>query len=141
MLWIQRELVLPEFSRGIHPITSHVTAAIPELRQVTAGLLHVFIHHTSAALTINESADSDVPRDLAAVTATLWPEHFPYRHTIEGRDDMPAHIAASMFGCDLTIPVGDGSLKLGVWQGIFLVEARIHGGRRHIILTLSGTEA
>ncbi|MDO4558931.1 MAG: secondary thiamine-phosphate synthase enzyme YjbQ [Planctomycetia bacterium] len=138
MIWLQRELVLPEHSHGIHAITSYVVNALPELRQVSVGLLNVFIRHTSAGLTINENADPDVPQDLTAVSKTLFPEDFPYRHTLEGRDDMPAHLASSIFGSSLTIPVGDGRLQLGVWQGLFLVEARYHGGRRHLVLTLSG---
>ena len=102
------------------------------------GLLNVFIQHTSASLTINENADPDVPADLEASFSSLVPEDFPYRHTSEGSDDMPAHVKASLLGSSVTIPVADGSLGLGTWQGIYLCEHRRHGGRRRLVLTLWG---
>ena len=102
------------------------------------GLLHVFVQHTSASLTINENADPDVPADLEASFSSLVPEDFPYRHTSEGSDDMPAHVKASLLGSSVTIPVADGSLGLGTWQGIYLCEHRRHGGRRRLVLTLWG---
>ncbi|HUG92783.1 MAG TPA: secondary thiamine-phosphate synthase enzyme YjbQ [Planctomycetaceae bacterium] len=136
--WFQHELTLPPFPRGLHLITRQVVDALPELPRVAAGLLHVFLLHTSASLTINENADPDVPQDLAASLDALAPEDFPYRHTVEGPDDMPAHVKALLTGTSLTIPVRDGRLCLGTWQGLFLCEHRNHGGRRRLVLTLHG---
>jgi secondary thiamine-phosphate synthase enzyme len=138
MPWIQRSIRLPAVPRGFHLITREVVAALPELGGIHAGLLHVFIQHTSASLTINENADPDVPADLESSLAAIAPEDFPYRHTCEGPDDMPAHVKASLLGSSLSIPVADGSLALGTWQGIYLCEHRNHGGRRKLVLTLWG---
>jgi secondary thiamine-phosphate synthase enzyme len=113
-------------------------AALPELARIRVGLLHAFIQHTSASITINENADPDVPADLERSFSHLAPEHFPYRHTIEGPDDMPAHVKAAMIGSSVTTPVAQGSLCLGTWQGIYLCEHRNNGGRRRIVLTLWG---
>jgi secondary thiamine-phosphate synthase enzyme len=136
--WFQRELLLPPFPRGFHLITRRVVEAMPELRDVRAGLLHVFLRHTSASLSINENADSDVPADLEMALDRIAPESAPYRHTIEGADDMPGHVKASLLGASLSIPVREGSLGLGAWQGIYLCEHRDRGGRRQLILTLCG---
>jgi secondary thiamine-phosphate synthase enzyme len=138
MAWIQRALTLPAFSAGFHLITREVLAAVPELAQIETGLLHVFIQHTSASLTINENADPDVPADLESSFAAIAPEDFPYRHTCEGPDDMPAHVKASLLGSSVSIPVDSGKLCLGTWQGIYLCEHRRHGGRRKLVLTLWG---
>ncbi len=138
MAWIQREISLRARSRGFHLVTDDVLEGIPELQQIKAGLLHVFIKHTSASLTINENADPDVPRDLEMAFNKIAPENFPYIHTIEGPDDMPAHVKASMMGSSVTIPVGNGRLVLGTWQGIYLCEHRNHGGNRKLVLTLQG---
>jgi secondary thiamine-phosphate synthase enzyme len=138
MTWIQHDLRLPAFPRGIHKITHHVLDALPELPTVRAGLLHVFIQHTSASLTLNENADPDVLVDLGRVLDAVAPESFPYRHTCEGPDDMPAHVKSSLMGTSLTVPVGGGQLKLGTWQGICLCEHRDRGGRRRLVLTLHG---
>jgi secondary thiamine-phosphate synthase enzyme len=138
MTWIQRTLHLPAHSRGFHLITREVVAALPELASVEAGLLHVFLQHTSASVTINENADPDVPADLESALSAIAPEDFPYRHTVEGPDDMPAHVKTSLLGAGLTIPVGQGELCLGTWQGIYLCEHRQHGGRRKLVLTLWG---
>jgi secondary thiamine-phosphate synthase enzyme len=138
MAWLQRQLALAPRSRGFHLITSDVLHAIPELGEIRVGLLHVFIRHTSASLTINENADSDVRRDLESSLNTIAPEDFPYVHTLEGPDDMPAHVKASLMGSSLTIPVADGHLVLGTWQGIYLCEHRNHGGARSLVLTLWG---
>lgn len=113
-------------------------ASLPELREVRIGLLHLFIQHTSASLSINENADPDVPADLERSLSAIAPEDFPYRHTLEGPDDMPAHVKASLLGCSLTIPIRDGRLCLGTWQGIYLCEHRQQGGRRRIVATLWG---
>jgi len=137
-MWIQHRLQLPAYPRGCHIITRHVVDAIPELSGVRAGLLHVFILHTSASLSINENADPDVPRDLRRSLDAIAPEDFPYDHTCEGPDDMPAHVKATLTGCDLTIPIADGRLCLGTWQGIYLCEHRDHGGRRRLQLTING---
>jgi len=137
-LWLQRDLRLPAFSRGIHPISDHIIRAMPEIAQTRVGLLHVFVRHTSASLTINENADPDVLIDLDRVLASLAPEDFPYRHDCEGPDDMPAHVKASLLDSSLLVPIGDGRLKLGTWQGVCLCEHRRHGGGRNLVLTLQG---
>jgi secondary thiamine-phosphate synthase enzyme len=138
MPWHRHHLTLPPFRRGFHLITRHVVDAVPELSQVGIGWLHVFIQHTSASLSINENADPDVPRDLESSFNAIAPEDFPYVHTCEGPDDMPAHVKASLLGSSLLIPVERGRLTLGTWQGIYLCEHRNHGGPRKLVLTLQG---
>jgi secondary thiamine-phosphate synthase enzyme len=138
--WQQRDLNLKPRRRGLHVITEEVASALAELKSVRVGLLHVFIHHTSASLTINENADAEVLRDLEASLDNLAPEDFPYRHTVEGPDDMPAHVKASLMGSSLTIPIRDGRLVLGTWQGIYLCEHRNHAHSRRLTLTLHGDE-
>lgn len=138
MPWIQRNLTLPAFRRGFHLITDRVLAAIAEVRTIKTGLLHVFIQHTSASLTINENADRDVRHDLEQVFSTIAPESFPYVHTLEGPDDMPAHVKAALLGSSVSIPIKDGRLLLGTWQGIYLCEHRDAGGPRSLVLTLMG---
>ena len=138
MTWIQRHIELQRRPRGFYLITEEVEAALPELRQMRAGLLHVFIQHTSASLSINENADPDVPADLESSLNAIAPEDFPYRHTCEGSDDMPAHVKASLLGCSLTIPVREGRLALGTWQGIYLCEHRNRTSSRSLVLTLHG---
>lgn len=119
-------------------MTDHVVDSLPELARVQVGLLHVFIQHTSASITINENADSDVPLDLESSFDHLAPERFPYRHTVEGPDDMPAHVKAAMLGSSVCVPIADGRLCLGTWQGIYLCEHRNRGGARKLVLTLQG---
>ncbi len=138
MPWFQRDLRLPARPRGFHLITREVVAALPELQRIECGLLHVFIQHTSASLSINENADPDVPADLENSFNALAPEDFPYRHTIEGPDDMPAHVKASLLGCSVFVPVRDGRLALGTWQGIYLCEHRDRASPRTLVLTLQG---
>jgi secondary thiamine-phosphate synthase enzyme len=138
--WQQRDLTLKPRRRGLHLITEEVVSAIKEFKPVRVGLLHVFIQHTSASLTINENADSDVLRDLETSLNNLAPEDFPYRHTDEGPDDMPAHVKASLLGSSLTIPIRDGRMVLGTWQGIYLCEHRNHAHSRRLTLTLHGDE-
>ncbi|MBN1589577.1 MAG: YjbQ family protein [Pirellulales bacterium] len=138
MAWLQREIQLSAFGQGCHPITREVVAALPELKQFKIGLLHIFIQHTSASLTLNENADPDVPVDLQRMLDSLVTEEFPYYHTIEGRDDMPAHVKVSLTDSSLTIPVGNGRLRLGTWQGIFLWEHRRRASRRRLVLTVQG---
>src|SRR6476646_1011697 len=108
MTWTQRQIVLPEASRGFHLVTREILESVPELSQIRTGLLHVFIPHTSASLTINENADPDVPADLESSFAAIAPEDFPYRHTCEGPDDMPAHVKAAMLGSSVSIPITGG---------------------------------
>jgi secondary thiamine-phosphate synthase enzyme len=134
----QTTLTLPPFPRGFHLVTRNVLDAIPQVRELKVGLLHVFIQHTSASLTINENADADVRTDFETAMNHAVPEDLDYVHTIEGPDDMPAHVKASMLGSSVSIPVRDGSLALGTWQGIYLCEHRNHGGRRNLVLTLWG---
>ena len=138
MTWLQRELVLPAMPRGFHLITRQVVEALPELRSLRVGLLHVFIQHTSASITINENADADVPLDLESSFNAIAPEDFPHRHTVEGPDDMPAHVKAALLGSSLTVPIGAGALKLGTWQGLYLCEHRDRASRRRLVLTLWG---
>jgi len=134
----QYQFTLPAAPRGFHLVTQQVVAAIPDLADVRAGLLNVFIQHTSASISINENADPDVPVDLEMAFNKIAPEAWPYVHTCEGPDDMPAHIKASMLGNSLTIPVGNGRLCLGTWQGIYLCEHRNHATSRRLVLTLQG---
>lgn len=138
MNWLQRTITLPPRRRGFHLVTGEVLAAIPELERVRVGLLHVFIQHTSASLTINENADPDVPRDMESSLTAIAPEDFPYVHTVEGPDDMPAHVKASLMGSSVSVPVRDGRLCLGTWQGIYLCEHRNRAGGRKLVLTLHG---
>jgi secondary thiamine-phosphate synthase enzyme len=140
MSWFQQKLALRPKSRGFHLITPEVQDALSQLRQIRVGLLHVFIQHTSASLTINENADRDVRLDLEASLNAIAPEDFPYVHTIEGPDDMPAHVKASLMGSSVTIPIADGRLLLGTWQGIYLCEHRNHASSRSLVLTLWGEE-
>jgi secondary thiamine-phosphate synthase enzyme len=138
MGWFQTDLRLAPRRRGFHLITAEVEAALGDMPAFRVGLLHVFIQHTSASLSINENADPDVPRDLEMAFATIAPESLPYGHTCEGPDDMPAHVKCSMIGAALTIPITAGRLRLGTWQGIYLCEHREHGGPRRLVLTVQG---
>jgi len=138
-MWLSRDLELPPRPRGFHLVTSEVVKAVPELRRLSAGLLHVHVLHTSASLTLNENASPDVRADFKSWFDRAVPEDAPYwRHTLEGRDDMPAHVKASLLGSSLSLPVRDGRLSLGTWQGIYLCEHRDQGGPRSLALTLSG---
>ena len=137
--WLQKELTLKPRSRGFHLVTREIVEQLPELREFETGLLHVFILHTSASLTLNENADPDVRRDMESYFNRAVPENAPYFvHTLEGPDDMPAHIKASMMGSGLTIPVASGALRVGTWQGIYLCEHRNHGGARRVVVTVFG---
>jgi secondary thiamine-phosphate synthase enzyme len=138
MAWYQRQVTLPAFRRGFHLITSHVLEALPELREIEVGLLHVFIQHTSASLTINENADPDVPVDMEMAFNHLAPEDLPYVHTAEGPDDMPAHVKATLAGSSVSIPIAGGRPALGTWQGIYLCEHRNRASGRKLVLTLQG---
>jgi len=136
--WLQREIRLAPRSRGFHLVTGEIEAALRDMPAWRVGLLHVFIQHTSASLSINENADPDVPRDLEMAFNAIAREDFPYVHTMEGPDDMPAHVKASMIGSSVTVPIQDGRLLLGTWQGIYLCEHRDHGGPRRVMLTVNG---
>jgi secondary thiamine-phosphate synthase enzyme len=122
----------------MHLITDRIVAGMPEIEACRLGILHVFIQHTSASLTINENADADVRRDLESALNSIAPEDFPYQHTIEGSDDMPAHVKNSLLGCSLSIPIAEGRLLLGTWQGIYLAEHRNAASPRRLVLTLHG---
>lgn len=140
MAWYQRQIRLSPLPRGFHLITQDVVNGLEELSGIRVGLLHVFVLHTSASLTINENADPDVPIDMESSLNAIAPENFPYRHTCEGPDDMPAHVKASLMGSSVTVPVSEGRLCLGTWQGIYLCEHRNHGGGRRLVLTLQGDD-
>jgi secondary thiamine-phosphate synthase enzyme len=138
MQWSQRTIELGPQTRGIHLVTREILEALPELRTFEVGLLHLFIQHTSASLTLNENADPDVRDDLDRSMDALAPESFPYTHTAEGPDDMPAHVKASLLGSSLSIPIRDGALALGTWQGICLCEHRAGRHRRRLVATVFG---
>nr|WP_040769775.1 secondary thiamine-phosphate synthase enzyme YjbQ [Rhodopirellula maiorica] len=140
-MWIQKQRRLPAMSRGFHLITDKVVDAVPELSSLKMGWMQVFIQHTSASLTINENADPDVRVDFETAMNHAVPESLPYIHTIEGPDDMPAHVKASMMGASVMIPITDGRLQLGTWQGIYLCEHRDHAGGRNIVITAMGETA
>ena len=138
MEMFQRDFSLESRSRGFHLVTAEVERALPELEALDVGLVHLLIRHTSASLTLNENASPDVRRDFAAWIDEAVPERptdFRWTHTLEGADDMPAHINGTVTGFDLTIPVRDGAFHLGTWQGIYLCEHRDHGGSRSLTAT------
>lgn len=138
-MWLQRQLTLPSVARGFHLITPQIQQALPELSQLQAGLLQVFIQHTSASLTLNENADPTVRSDMERyLNRAILDGASYFQHNDEGDDDMPAHIKASLLGASVLLPVSQGRLALGTWQGIWLGEHRNHGGQRHLLLTLQG---
>ena len=138
-MWIQKEIRLQQKKRGFHLVTNEILNLIPEIRKISVGLLHVFIQHTSASLTLNENADPDVRVDMESHFNEIAPENAPYYiHTTEGSDDMPAHIKASLLDSSVTIPISNGRLNLGTWQGIYLCEHRNYGGARNIVVTING---
>lgn len=138
-MWAQKQFQLTKRHRGFHLITDEVEQHLPEIASVSIGLLHLFIQHTSASLSINENADATVREDLESHFNQFVPENAPYyRHDYEGSDDMPAHIKSSILGAGLTIPITSGRLNLGTWQGIYLCEHRNSGGCRSVVATLQG---
>jgi secondary thiamine-phosphate synthase enzyme len=140
-MWAQREIRLAPRERGFHLVTRDVLGELPELSQLSVGLLHLLIRHTSASLALNENASPDVRRDFESWFNHAVPERAPYwTHVLEGDDDMPAHIKAALLGPSLTLPVSGGRLALGTWQGIYLCEHRDHGGARSVVATLWGEE-
>ena len=138
-MWVQREITLRPRPRGFHLVTDEITDALPELGELRVGMAHLFLRHTSASLTLNENASPDVRDDFETHFNETVPEDAPYwTHTMEGPDDMPAHIKASLLGPSLSLPVSDGRLALGTWQGIYLCEHRDRGGSRSLLATLNG---
>ena len=138
MPWFQREITLKARPRGVHLVTNEIVDALPELGELDIGLAHLFIRHTSASLTLNENASPDVRRDFETWLNHAVPEQFAWTHTLEGPDDMPAHIKAALMGSSLSLPISRGRLALGTWQGIYLCEHRDRGGARSLLATLSG---
>jgi secondary thiamine-phosphate synthase enzyme len=139
MIIIQKEIVIAQKKRGFHIITEEILRQVPELRTISKGTAHIFIQHTSASLTINENADPEVRLDFEKHFNKLAPENAPYyEHNSEGSDDMPAHLKSSILGNSVTVPITKGEFNLGTWQGIYLCEHRNYGGRRRLIITISG---
>ncbi|WP_414828793.1 secondary thiamine-phosphate synthase enzyme YjbQ [Alteromonas sp. H39] len=137
--WHSDNIILPPYPRGFHIITQDILDALPQIRNVEVGLLHLWLQHTSASLTVNENADPSVRTDLESFfNHTVKEDSAYFIHTYEGSDDMPAHIKSSIMGCEVTIPVQQGKLQLGTWQGITLGEHRNQGGARRIVATLQG---
>lgn len=138
-MWLQKEISLKSRPRGFHLITQDLLRELPELRNISIGMMNVFILHTSASLTINENADPTVRQDFESYFSRTVPEgEAYYRHQDEGSDDLPAHLKSSLLGHSLNIPISDGQPRLGTWQGIYLCEHRNHGGNRHIVVTIQG---
>lgn len=138
-MWIQKQITLKPRNRGFHLITNEILKQLPELSQLDVGILNIFIQHTSASLTINENASPDVRTDMETHFNKMVPENASYyEHNLEGADDMPAHIKASLLGSSLNIPIRNGILALGMWQGIYLCEHRNNGGARKITVTING---
>jgi secondary thiamine-phosphate synthase enzyme len=139
MGWFQKEIILKPKPRGFHLVTSEIQQQLSEIDQFEVGLAHIFIKHTSASLALNENADPSVRRDLESHFNQLAPENARhYTHVFEGADDMPAHIKAVILGSSVTVPISKGRFNLGVWQGVYLCEHRDRGGRRQLVVTLSG---
>lgn len=138
-MWYQKEITLSAKSRGFHLITNEITSKLEKLRDIKTGLAHIFIKHTSAGLTINENADPSVRRDFETHFNRMVPEDMSkFEHTLEGPDDMTSHLKSSILGHSVTIPISNGRLNLGTWQGVYLCEHRNHGGSRRLVVTLHG---
>lgn len=137
-MWVQRTLTLDARPRGVHLVTGEILGQLPEIGQVEVGLLHLFVQHTSASLTVNENASPEVRRDIETWLNAAVPERGPWTHTLEGSDDMPAHVKAALMGSFLTLPIGAGRVALGTWQGIYLCEHRDRGGPRSLVATVWG---
>ena len=138
-MWIQKDILLNPRQRGFHLITDEVLKHLPEVQKIEVGTMQVFIKHTSASLTINEDADPTVRDDFESHFNQMVPENAPYyQHTFEGPDDMPAHLKSSILGSSVSIPITDGKLNLGTWQGIYLCEHRNRGGSRKLVVTIQG---
>lgn len=138
-MWFQKEIKLKARPRGFHLVTDEITRSLPELRSAQVGMMNVFIKHTSASLTVNENADPTVREDFESYFSRAVPENEPYyKHTLEGSDDLPAHLKASILGASVDVPVTRGELNLGTWQGIYLCEHRNRGGARTVVVTVQG---
>jgi secondary thiamine-phosphate synthase enzyme len=138
-MWLQKEIVLRNRAKGFHLITDEILSAIPEIHKIKIGIVNLLLKHTSASLTLNENADPDVRSDMLKYFDKSVRENQTYfEHTMEGADDMPAHIKTSLLGNSLAIPITDGNLNLGIWQGIYLCEHRNHGGPRRLVITVFG---
>ncbi|KAI7908159.1 uncharacterized protein BX663DRAFT_493198 [Cokeromyces recurvatus] len=138
--WFQKEIRLNERRRGCHLVHSEIVNQIPELKNFKVGMANFFLKHTSASLMINENYDSDVQKDMEMGLNKIVPESFPYIHTAEGPDDMPGHLKSGIVGVSLNVPITNGKLNLGTWQGIYLCEHRNSGGSRRLVITLQGQE-
>jgi secondary thiamine-phosphate synthase enzyme len=138
-MWYQKEITLSPKSRGFHLVTSEITSKLEKLSEINTGIAHIFIKHTSAGLTINENADPSVRRDFETHFNRMVPEDMSmFEHTLEGADDMTSHLKSSILGHSVTIPISNGRLNLGTWQGIYLCEHRNRGGSRKLVVTLHG---
>ena len=137
-MWIQKTLRLPSARRGFHLVTHEIVHAVPEIESIKIGWMQVFIQHTSASLTLNENADPDVRIDFETAMNHVVPEDLAYVHTLEGPDDMPAHVKSSMMGASVMIPIANGQLQLGTWQGIYLCEHRDQASGRQVVITIQG---
>lgn len=139
MKWYQKEIRLPVVKRGFHLITDLLESQLHELEEMEVGIAHIFIKHTSASLTINEDADPTVRQDFESHFNKMVPENQPYyKHTLEGSDDMPAHLKAAILGSSVTVPITSGKFNLGTWQGVYLCEHRDHASKRTVVVTLQG---
>ncbi|KAI9305983.1 hypothetical protein BJ944DRAFT_264269 [Cunninghamella echinulata] len=138
MSWFQKEIRIRGRARGCHLIHNEVISQLPEIKKYKVGLANFFLQHTSAALMINENCDPDVRTDMEMGLNKIVPESFPYIHTDEGPDDMPSHLKSGLIGVSLNIPITNGKLNLGTWQGIYLCEHRNDGGNRKMVITIQG---
>ena len=138
MVWTQKSIRLPPKPRGFHLVTKEINSLCPEIKEYKIGLFHLFVQHTSASITINENADSTVRMDMETVSNRLVPEDAKYKHDYEGKDDMPAHVKSSLFGSSILVPITNGKLNLGNWQGIWFNEHRDNGGSRNFVVTIQG---
>jgi secondary thiamine-phosphate synthase enzyme len=139
MAWYQKEITLKQRKRGFHLITDEITGQVPEIGKIHTGLMHVFIKHTSASLTLNENADPTVRIDMETHFNRMMPENMPYyEHDTEGPDDMPAHLKSVVIGNSITLPITNGILNIGIWQGIYLCEHRNYGRSRKLVITIMG---
>ena len=139
MIWIQKEIILPSHPRGYHIITHYIQNELSELKKIRIGIAYIFIKHTSASITVNENVDSTVRKDFESHMNVMVPENASYyEHTMEGADDMPAHLKSSILGSSVIIPVTNGEFNLGTWQGIYLCEHRDHSSSRRLVITING---
>eukprot|EP00743_Colponemidia_sp_Colp-15_P009693 GILK01010605.1.p1 GENE.GILK01010605.1~~GILK01010605.1.p1 ORF type:complete len:143 (+),score=14.59 GILK01010605.1:70-498(+) len=140
MSWFQRTISLKAKRRGCHVVTEEILRQVPEISSFHIGICHLFLKHTSASLSVNENADPDVPKDMEDSLNRIVPEDAPYRHTDEGSDDMPAHVKSTIVGVSVSVPISNGRLNLGTWQGLYLNEHRNHAHSRQIVVTIQGQQ-